>query len=265
MDLHTRIKRAVTIVSGLVACTALIIGIAEIVDKRNEAATLRAELVSLEAQCNDIRNTNERLFSLAVTLVSDGAMPLKSLKPFLSQSELHRVSQAAAEKRREELPFQLEGKFHPSGWMGDGELGERYVSYQVLPMEVNGRQVAAAELKYHTGPSRWAGIYWQYPANNWGQEPGRNLLGARAISFIAKGNHGGEIVEFKSGGIAGRYGDSYEVSLGKVALEADWREYRIDLSKSDLSNVIGAFAWVVAASDNRRDEVTTYVADLKIE
>jgi hypothetical protein len=87
----------------------------------------------------------------------------------------------------------------------------------------------------------------------------------RAISFLAKGESGGEVVEFKSGGISGRYRDSYEVSLGKVILKDEWTKYTINLSSSDLSSVIGAFAWVIASSDNERSEVTTYLANVQVE
>jgi hypothetical protein len=93
------------------------------------------------------------------------------------------------------------------------------------------------------------------------------LRGAREVAFLARGEVGGEIVEFKSGGIfrGGPYPDSFEASLGSVALAKEWRPYRIDLSRGDLSNVIGAFAWVAAAADNGNRPMTFYVADLWVK
>jgi len=120
---------------------------------------------------------------------------------------------------------------------------------------------------YAPGDSGWAGVYWQHPPNNWATEPGLDLRGAREVAFLARGEVGGEIVEFKSGGIfrGGPYPDSFEASLGSVALAKEWRPYRIDLSRGDLSNVIGAFAWVAAAGDNGNRPMTFYVADLWVK
>ena len=84
---------------------------------------------------------------------------------------------------------------------------------------------------------------------------------------MGAGQKGGEIVEFKSGGIAGggkKHKDSYEVTLGSVALTKDWKQYEISRKGKDLSVVIGAFAWV-ATADANPGGLTFYLDDMRFE
>lgn len=258
-------KNIWTIVVGVGVVLALGVSIAHLVDMRNETAVLRSELTAIKIQNDDLKAKNERLFTLVVSLVKDGAVALDILKPFITEVEASEISKKVAESQKEQLPFPLDTKFYPSGWMGDGEYGEKYVSYKRRPGSIDNKSTTIIQLSYRKGPKGWAGIYWQFPDGNCGNQPGRNLIGAKKITFFARGERGGEIVEFKSGGIRGQNSDSYEVSLGKVVLNKEWSQYTIDLSKSDLSNVIGGFAWVVSAIDNEAGEVITYIAELTIE
>ena len=192
-------------------------------------------------------------------------MTLGELSPYLSEVEVKNIATKAAEIIKVSLPFALETQFYPSGWMGDGEFGTKYLSFRHEASMVDGRDVMIIRIEYRQGPRGWAGIYWQYPDGNWGQKPGKSLVGAKRISFYAKGERGGEIVEFKSGGITGnRYQDTFEKTLGKQRLSNSWTRYVIDLSKEDLSNVIGAFAWVAAGSDNN-GHIIFYIANLIVE
>ncbi len=74
------------------------------------------------------------------------------------------------------------------------------------------------------------------------------ILYALAISYVPRSVSGvSEQVEFKAGGISSAekpYRDTFVVSLDQVQLGKDWKEYEINFSGQDLSNVIGAFAWV---------------------
>jgi hypothetical protein len=174
------------------------------------------------------------------------------------------VPSASSNAGRLSLPARLESLFYPSGWMGDGRLGTKYFRFQYTQDTIESRSVVVAQLSYQPGPDGWAGIYWQYPDGNWGDLPGRSLVGAREIAFLARGLAGGEIVEFKSGGIREKLSDSYETSLGKVVLTSTWTQHRIDLAQADLSSVIGAFAVVIAAADNRHQDVSVELAELEI-
>jgi hypothetical protein len=123
------------------------------------------------------------------------------------------------------------------------------------------------QVTYTGGPQGWAGVYWQFPDNNWGDSPGRNLSGASRLVFWAKGQKGGERVEFKVGGINDPKKpshDSLETSLGYVTLTNKWQQYVIDLKGQNLENVIGAFAWTARISDNPSGLVF-YLDDISYE
>ena len=122
-----------TIVVSVGVVLALGVSIAQLVDMRNESAELRSELTAMKLQNDDLKAKNERLFTLVVSLVKDGAVALEILKPFITEVEASEISKEVAEFQKEQLPFALDTKFYPSGWMGDGEYGEKYVSYKRRP------------------------------------------------------------------------------------------------------------------------------------
>ena len=117
-----------------------------------------------------------------------------------------------------------------------------------------------------TNGARWAGIYWQYPANNWGgQDGGFDLSKATKVTFWARGAKGGErIEEFKIGGIMGEYSDSDSSGIGPVVLTKDWKQYTIDLAGKDLSYIIGGFCWATNLDVNP-DGATFYLDEIKYE
>lgn len=112
----------------------------------------------------------------------------------------------------------------------------------------------------------WAGVYWQEPANNWGNVPGGfDLTGRKKLSFYAKGEKGGEVItEFKMGGIQGVYSDSTSMSIGPIVLTPDWQKYVIDLEGEDLSNVIGGFAFIISDMENP-DGAIFYIDEIAYE
>lgn len=166
-------------------------------------------------------------------------------------------------------PLTVDKFYTVSGWMGDGERGRRYVA--VVP--TTGKHARPddtdsfyTKVSYQAGSTGWAGVYWQAPPDNWGDVPGNRITGASRITFWAAGEMGGEIVEFKAGGIdAGkRHMDSFQVGLGNVVLTGDWKKYEISLLGQDLSSVIGAFAWV-ATRDANPNGLTFYLDAIRYE
>ena len=169
-------------------------------------------------------------------------------------------------------PIEVQKEFIPSGWMGDG-ASERAKEYIQMAQVANPKPRPGAQnnvvtkFTYKPGAVGFAGIYWQWPVNNWGDKPAKVVKGASLVSFWAAGEKGGEIVEFKAGGMAGKpCGDSFEVSLGAIALTKDWKRYTILLrSRSDPRRPIyGAFAWV-ANRDSNHEGVTFYLDDIRYE
>lgn len=146
--------------------------------------------------------------------------------------------------------------FIPSGWMGDiadiGFFGN--CTHEVFS------GVSCNEIVYAASGSpetAWAGVYWQYPENNWGDKGnGYNLAGATVLTFAAKGKIGGERVEFKMGGINRNpyrnpsfpYQDSCDLlSTGIITLSNSWQEYAIDLAGAEYFRV---FTEKYAGSNN---------------
>lgn len=153
----------------------------------------------------------------------------------------------------------------PSGWMGDA--GDIKIA-DAWPKDAYSRKncmkiTYTAEKKQGAG---WAGVYWQDPANNWGNlKGGYDLTGATKLTFWAKGEKGGEVIsEFKMGGIRGEISDSASVNIGPVTLTPEWKEYIIDLKNEDLSLIIGGFSFVVSSMENP-EGATFYIDEIAYE
>jgi hypothetical protein len=155
--------------------------------------------------------------------------------------------------------------FIPSGWMGD------YGDLKINPGSVEGPHSGKTDIKVTysakmTQGAGWTGIYWQQPANNWGDKKGGyNLTGASKLTFWARGEKGGEkISEFKIGGITGEYPDSDSQTMGPVVLSNEWQKYTMDLKDKDLSNIIGGFCFSASKDDNPNGFVV-YLDDVVYE
>jgi len=135
---------------------------------------------------------------------------------------------------------------YPSGWMGDISALELDAGWQDNCYNGN----TCIKNVWTPRNATWAGIMWQEPENNWGtvKDGGYNLTGANEISFWARGENGGEPVDFIVGGITGDYPDSIQPTIhtGVISLTKEWKEYTIDLREKDLTNVIGLFGWITS-------------------
>jgi hypothetical protein len=144
-----------------------------------------------------------------------------------------------------------ENHFAPSGWMGDyGDLKINLANTE-KPRSGNTSIKITYSAKMTQGAG-WSGIYWQQPANNWGEKKGGyDLSGATKLTFWARGAVGGEkLAEFKMGGITGEFPDSDSMSIGPIELTKEWQKFTIDLKDKDLTHVIGGFCWAASKDDN---------------
>ena len=145
-----------------------------------------------------------------------------------------------------------DNNFIPSGWMGDyGDIN--YLdSFQKNPKDGN----SCIKIEYSNKRSNnagWAGIYWQAKENNWGTEPvGFKLTGGKRLYIHARGENGGEVIEFKMGGITGKYPDSTWGATGMVLLTKNWQRFEIALDDLDLSFINGGFCVVFAGNYNAK-------------
>lgn len=164
----------------------------------------------------------------------------------------------------------IQNLFTPSGWMGDGEYGRKYMVFSSADRTQPHAQPTSIKVTYTFGPQRWGGLYWQNLPNNWGEQPGNNYSGKgfSKVTFWARGETGSEVVEFKVGGIdspAKPYRDSLVVTLGRVTLTKEWKQYTIDLSGQNFNSVIGGFCWVASSDYNNGNQVTFYLEDIAMQ
>jgi len=162
----------------------------------------------------------------------------------------------------------LDNHFIPSGWMPATAAKDLKLNVNWKDNPFSGDSCIRIEYKNESG-TRWAGIYWQNPANNWGTVPnaGFDLRGATKLTFWARGEEGGEIInEFKVGGISsGEYIDSDSASIGPVKLSKEWKQYEIDLRGKDLSYIIGGFCWATNIDVNNPEGIIFYLDEIRYE
>ncbi len=167
-------------------------------------------------------------------------------------------------------PFAVSDYFAASGAMGDGATPPRLTineknSACKMPRPAGARGNCFA---FAYDPSvmttvtppvdsvLWAGLYWQYPANNWGDEPGLPVpSGLTKVTFQAATGAASEMVEFAAGGMGyppstdpnvpdHPHDDSFRAPL-KVGLNDQWIKLEIPLNASP-SELIGAFTFALA-------------------
>ena len=190
-------------------------------------------------------------------------------------------AQAAGYKPRKEKPKAIKGDFKPFYVYKDlGEKENHYMPYgfmgDIRSIKVDqgwrvnpygGKtciRIAYAPTAANIG---WAGIYWQHPANNWGDKGyGYNLTGAKRVSFWAKGDKGGEVINnFIIGGIQGKaVEDSDSRAIGPIELAKEWRQYFIYLDGADITNIIGGFCVTFAKHSNEKG-IVFYLDDIIYE
>ncbi len=155
-----------------------------------------------------------------------------------------------------------ESVFIPSGYMGGVDNGS---ALEVDDCWTENPHTGGSCIKVVYPEKGWAGVAWQNPANNWGDdEGGVDLRGAKQLSFWVRGDKGGEMVEFKMGIIAKNraFWDTGKASAGKVKLDATWKQIIVPLEGKDLSRIVTGFVFVV---QGRTEPVTFYIDDIVYE
>jgi hypothetical protein len=191
--------------------------------------------------------------------------------PHVSKAEEELLSESFQGVRRKNLfPLYVYkdagvANFYPDGWMGD----YRDIKLDAYDDANPKSGKTCFRIEYKPGASqncRWAGVYWTFPGNSWGtRKGGYDLSGAHKLTFWARGDRGGEVIqEFKIGGIAGKFRDSDSAGIGPIELSSDWRQYEIELDGVDLSYISGGFCWSTNL-DRNKDGCTFYLDDIVYE
>jgi hypothetical protein len=167
----------------------------------------------------------------------------------------------------EKLPFNIydergnaNNHYIPSGWMGNTK-GTR-MDQACTNNPHSGKTCLRID---YLENADWAGIVWQDPANDWGdQNGGWNLTGAKSLKVWARGEKGGEVVSFKFGvlGADKKFSDSASGENVDVKLTTEWQEYTIDLAGKDLTRIKTGFVWTVAGQGA---PVVFYLDDIRFE
>ncbi|AKL97994.1 hypothetical protein [Endomicrobium proavitum] len=141
--------------------------------------------------------------------------------------------------------------YYPSGMMGN--VGAININQAWEKDNKFGKTCVRITYNALKAGTAWAGVYWQEPANNWGDKGyGFNLTGSERLSFWARGENGGEeITNFIIGGIQGKDSeDSDSRAIGPIELTKEWKQYTIHLTGADLNNVIGGFGFTITRDGN---------------
>jgi len=198
-------------------------------------------------------------------LVRDGhnaaAMANIPIHATASAEQAAAQASAANDGKPADLPLWLyadgmrDQPFIPSGYMG-GAAGIT-MTPDATDNPHTGDTVLKAEFN---GTGGWAGVVWQDPANDWGDaKGGYDVSGAKALTFWARGQNGGEKVKFGLG-LIGRDKPYFDTATAEIepALTADWKQYNIPLTNRDLSRIKTGFYWVAG------QPVTFYLDDIAI-
>jgi hypothetical protein len=183
-------------------------------------------------------------------------------------------------KKQQEMPFYVyadsrttKNHFIASGWMPGPETGKDLkLDTKCKDNPYLGETCIKLQYKDNSG-NGWAGIYWQNPANNWGDvDGGYDLSKATKLTFWARGAKGGENIQtFKAGGLIKEFADSDSSEIGPVILTKDWKQYTIDLAGKDMSYIFGGFSWTTnmeSQTPEALDEnggITFYLDEIKYE
>lgn len=191
------------------------------------------------------------------------------------------ILQADFTANKVEAPFDLLSFYTTSGWVGDTEIDKSALAANTGEPsqrlgDADGKCTKwvyknAVTTDSNIYPKGWQAVVYQYPANNWGAKAGRAVLGGHRITFWAKGEKGGENLEFKAGNSShgsapdpGPYQDSFYATTF-ATLKKDWHQYEVPLDQgADLSSVLSGFIWA-AISPDKGATTTFYLDEIRFE
>lgn len=133
------------------------------------------------------------------------------------------------------------GEFFSTGFMGD----HVDISAADCTDRAPGAIGECQGFTYSGETGGWAGVVWQYPDNNWGEQPGKCIGdGATTVTFYAKAETEGVALTFGATDVEG-------TEIADQELGTEWTQYEIpltDYNASALGGTISGFLWVGAAA-----------------
>ena len=170
------------------------------------------------------------------------------------------------------LPFTVSDYFFPSGFMGDGQTSPTAVVVSSTACQrprPTGAVGDCYRVTFTPGDLGWAGVYWQYPENNWGASPGKPVeAGASRVTFYAAGAAGGEMLQLLIGGESNAklpYQDSFKAT-SMITLTTTPMLYEVDISGRNYdSGVLGAFGWTLIAPTGAKAPIVFFLDSIRWE
>jgi hypothetical protein len=169
-------------------------------------------------------------------------------------------------------PFIVSDYFAASGAMGDGATAGNIVintgdsTKTGCKERPDGAQGLCYSFDYIAGPQLFAGVYWLYPANNWGAETPLpiNPTNLTKVTFQAAveaipDGQSAEIMKFEIGGVGlgtpdpknprapGLHNDQF-INQDTFNVTTDWQQFSLTMPPPadptiPITTLVGAFAW----------------------
>lgn len=134
--------------------------------------------------------------------------------------------------------------FAPTGYRGN--IGALELNFDCKSNVHTGKHCLEVRFSQASG---WAGVAFQFPANDRGQAPEAiDLSGAKSLTWWMRGARGGEKVKIEFGILKADkpFPDSASASQDFI-LNREWKRYEVNLASKDLSRMKTGFVLVVAA------------------
>lgn len=102
----------------------------------------------------------------------------------------------------------------------------------------------------------------QNPENYWGSlRGGYDLTRAKRIFFYARGEKGGEMIEFKIGRPKKQFEMNIKGTTGVITLTREWTLHDLDISGMKLDEIAGGFCFFISR-ENRGASVVFYLDEI---
>jgi hypothetical protein len=145
------------------------------------------------------------------------------------------------------LPMTVKNWFTASSYMGDG-AGPQALYPSPPPPCLNRAHSEAVgnchRFEYRPGAEGRTGVFWQQPADNWGDAGELAIIipvGAQSIQFCAWSDTPDTVVKFMAGLRTSI--DGFTTKIVNISLSTEPTEYTLDPGNASYSDVVAAFNW----------------------
>ena len=155
--------------------------------------------------------------------------------------------------QEKDVPFYIEDYFIMSGYMGGGTVEV------TTCMDDISAEGTCLEITWLPEGSDWVGFFFQYPENNWGEQPGLMIKeGATQVEYTTWVKEGTQRANFAVGI---NEADGFSQETGYYEIGEEQEMYVINLP-TDITEITGGFAWFLE-NTNRVERIVFYLDDVR--